>query len=214
MEKKNQRDDGKATQERLLLCAGKIIAQKGYAATTAKEICAMAGTNTAAINYHFGSRDGLYKELLKLVHREFLNRDELNLLASTRKTPREKLEAFLEMFVSQVMNGESWPIEVWAREIINPSDCLNEILSDVALPKGLIVARVVSEYTGIPLNNPQLYSCILSFIAPFTLIFLGRHNRINYRQIVPANYPEEELLPNLKRFAFAGLDAFCVSGQR
>ena len=105
MTKKNQRDDGKATQDRLLLCAGKIIARKGYAATTAKEICALAGTNTAAINYHFGSREGLYKELLRLVHREFLNRDELKLLASAKKTPREKLEMFLDLFISQVMTA-------------------------------------------------------------------------------------------------------------
>ena len=209
MTKKNQRDDGKATQERLLISAGKIIARKGYAATTAKEICALAGTNTAAINYHFGSREGLYKELLRLVHREFLNRDELKLLASAKKTPREKLEMFLDLFISQVMTGSSWPVEVWAREIINPSACLNEIISDVAMPKGLIMARVFSEYTGISLKSPRLYSCILSFIAPFTLIFLGRHNRINYRQIMPLEYPEAELLPNLKRFAFAGLDAFC-----
>ena len=209
MEKKNQRDDGRATQEKLLVCAGRIIAEKGYAATTSKEICEMAGMNTAAINYHFGSREGMYKELLKLVHREFLNRDELKLLATAQQTPREKLEAFLERFAAQVMNDQSWPVEVWAREIMNPSPWLNEILSDVAVPKGLIMAKVVSDYTGIPLSSPQLYSCILSFIAPFTMIFLGRHNRINYRQLVPQAYPEEELLPNLKRFAFAGLDAFC-----
>ena len=212
--KKNQRDDGKATQEKLLLCAGRLIAKQGYAATTAKEICALAGTNTAAINYHFGSREGLYKELLRLVHREFLKRDELKLLASADKPPREKLEMFLDMFVSQVMKGQSWPVDVWAREILNPSACLNEILSDVALPKGLIMAKVVSEYTGIPMESPRLYSCILSFIAPFTLIFLGRHNSINYQELLPANYPEAELTANLKRFAFAGLDAFCEKRER
>ena len=207
--KKNQRDDGKATQEKLLLCAGRLIAKQGYAATTAKEICALAGTNTAAINYHFGSREGLYKELLSLVHREFLKRDELKLLAATKKSPGEKLEMFLDMFVSQVMTDQSWPVEVWAREIINPSPCFIEIISNVALPKGMIMAGIFSEYTGIPLTAPKLYSCMLSFMAPFMLIFLGRHNSINYRQILPAAYPEAELLANLKRFAFAGLDAFC-----
>ncbi len=209
MVKKNQRDDGRATRDKLLLCAGKLIAEKGYAATTAKEICALAGTNTAAINYHFGSREGLYKELLRLVHREFLNRDELKLLASADKPPREKLDMFLDMFAAQVMTDQSWPVEVWAREVFNPSDCLSEILSDVALPKGMIMARVFSDYTGIPVTAPRLYSCILSFIAPFAMIFLGRHNSINYQQILPIDYPEAELLPNLKRFAFAGLDAFC-----
>ena len=37
------------------------MAEKGFAAVTSKEICESAGVNNAAVNYHFGSRDGLHR---------------------------------------------------------------------------------------------------------------------------------------------------------
>ena len=58
---REQREDGRLTKEKLIECAGKLAAQKGFALVTSKEICQMAGTNLAAINYHFGSREGLYE---------------------------------------------------------------------------------------------------------------------------------------------------------
>ena len=62
--RRQQRDDGRQTRERLLECAGILAAQKGFSLVTSKEICQMAGTNLAAINYHVGSREGLYEALL------------------------------------------------------------------------------------------------------------------------------------------------------
>ncbi len=53
------------TSERLLEVAGPIFAERGYHATTIREICAAAGANVAAINYHFGDKLGLYTEVLQ-----------------------------------------------------------------------------------------------------------------------------------------------------
>ena len=35
------------------------FADKGYAATSVREIAALAGTNVASISYHFGGKEGL-----------------------------------------------------------------------------------------------------------------------------------------------------------
>ena len=43
----------------LVAAAMKLFGQKGYAATSTREIAAAAGTNVASIAYHFGSKDGL-----------------------------------------------------------------------------------------------------------------------------------------------------------
>ena len=53
------------TREKLLEAAGPIFANRGYQATTIREICAAAGANVAAINYHFGDKLGLYTEVLQ-----------------------------------------------------------------------------------------------------------------------------------------------------
>ncbi|AOW92673.1 hypothetical protein BFN03_08115 [Rhodococcus sp. WMMA185] len=52
-----------STRERLLAAAQRLFAQGGEDATSLRAITREAGTNVAAVNYHFGSRD----ELLRLV---------------------------------------------------------------------------------------------------------------------------------------------------
>jgi AcrR family transcriptional regulator len=54
---------GASTEERLLAAAEKLFAERGFAATSVRDITAEAGTSVAAVNYHFGGKDSLYREL-------------------------------------------------------------------------------------------------------------------------------------------------------
>ena len=56
------REDTARTRGKLLAAAGEIFAEKGFRETTIAEICLKAGTNVAAVNYHFGSKEALYSE--------------------------------------------------------------------------------------------------------------------------------------------------------
>ena len=47
-------------KEEIINAADEILAAAGASAATVRAITALAGVNTAAINYHFGSRDGLF----------------------------------------------------------------------------------------------------------------------------------------------------------
>ena len=53
----NEKADPK---EDILQAAEQILATSGIEAATVRSITALAGVNTAAINYHFGSREGLF----------------------------------------------------------------------------------------------------------------------------------------------------------
>jgi AcrR family transcriptional regulator len=56
------RDTG--TKEAILDAAEKLFAEKGVAATSLRSIIKEAGVNTAAIHYHFGSREDLLEAVL------------------------------------------------------------------------------------------------------------------------------------------------------
>jgi TetR/AcrR family transcriptional regulator, regulator of cefoperazone and chloramphenicol sensitivity len=45
------------TRQRLLESACQIFANKGYRDTTIADISELAGTNVAAVNYHFGDKE-------------------------------------------------------------------------------------------------------------------------------------------------------------
>lgn len=58
--------DSTATKERLLREAGRLFARRGLWQPTVREITAAAGQrNVSALNYHFGTRDGLVAAILE-----------------------------------------------------------------------------------------------------------------------------------------------------
>ncbi len=214
MQKLNQntsaRKDGDITRKTLIECAGCLIAKQGYLKTTSKSICEMAQVNSAAINYHFGSRDNLYVAVLEEVHRYLLNIKDLEHIANENISAREKISCFLDTVVENMWRDKAWQVKVWAREVIDPSPFIYQVFNQAAMPKFLVIAKIFSEYTGLSVKNPQLYCCMLSTMAPFAIVFLGKHRtNVDYKKMFPiGDYSQEKAINNFKRFAFAGLAAF------
>src|SRR5882672_5833805 len=61
-QKKHQPAD---TKVRILTAAESLFMERGYAATTLRMITAKAKVNLAAVNYHFGSKDALIREVFE-----------------------------------------------------------------------------------------------------------------------------------------------------
>ena len=55
--------DPSATRDRLLAGAEIEFAEHGFDGASLRGITATAGTNLAAVNYHFGSKEGLFREV-------------------------------------------------------------------------------------------------------------------------------------------------------
>src|SRR3990172_7837214 len=53
------------TKERLLAAAASLFAERGFHATSVREIAQRAGANVASGNYHYGSKKALYLEALR-----------------------------------------------------------------------------------------------------------------------------------------------------
>src|ERR1700677_4461463 len=53
-----------STRQKLIEVAGRVFAEHGYYAATVRDICAQAGSNVAAVNYHFRDKLGLYTAVL------------------------------------------------------------------------------------------------------------------------------------------------------
>src|SRR5882672_3038136 len=54
------------TRERVLRSAAQLFADRGFKKVTIRDICRAARANVAAVNYHFGDKGGLYREVLQL----------------------------------------------------------------------------------------------------------------------------------------------------
>ena len=59
------------SRKQLLDLCLKLFAQKGYTATTIREIVDAAGTTAPTLLYYFGNKEGLYIELMKTQFAQF-----------------------------------------------------------------------------------------------------------------------------------------------
>ena len=115
------RPDGEATRARILEAAGELFAAHGYAEAASKAIAARAEVDLASINYHFGSRSGLYQAVLAEAHRRLMDVADLQRLAQSRLAATDKLRAVIGHLVGNALSGaENWHISVLTAEILRP----------------------------------------------------------------------------------------------
>ncbi|WP_160287720.1 TetR/AcrR family transcriptional regulator [Pseudomonas knackmussii] len=200
------RQDGEATRRRILLAAGQLFAERGYADTTSKAICEQAQCNMAAVNYHFGSRENLYRALLQEMHKHLISYDQLEQLTRSEQDSRDKLALLIDALTLNVASGQRWQARLWARELLAPSAFLAELIDQEAMPKVRLVMGLLSEVTGIPLQAPALLRCLFSVMAPYlTLQVVSREIPTPLTDLF--EQPTEDLARHLKLFAQAGLEA-------
>lgn len=200
------RADGEATRTRILEVAGELFAAHGYAETTSRAIAARAGVDVASINYHYGSRSGLYQAVLAEGHRRLISIIELRELAGAGITPTEKLEKLFAHLVARAAEDKGWNIRVLARELLAPSSHLEALLQQEVLPKFLVVKQLLSDITGIPVEDPALIRCLVSVAAPCAmLLVIGRSVPGPLRDVL--QMPAATLSRHLHTFAIAGLEA-------
>lgn len=203
-QKNGRRMDGRETGEKIIECAGQLIAEKGFASVTSKEICRAAGVNLAAVNYHFGSRDGLYLAVLENVQQYLIELQQLIDLYESDLTPWQKMEKLIDFLAGNAFRKNEWQISVWVREVMNPSPAFMEIFRKEGLPKISVLIKMFSEYTGYTPGDPKLYSGLITLFAPFVMCLLGRHYAA--RKEMPVHIPIEIMAENIKQLALANLE--------
>ncbi|MEV5648617.1 TetR/AcrR family transcriptional regulator [Nocardia sp. NPDC052254] len=102
-------------REDLLAGALTCLKEKGWAATTVRDIAAAAGVNHAAIGYHFGSRDALLIEAFTQAMEEWGQRIQAATLASLTSDadPRGRYEAFWEQTIASYIDAK----QLWLASI-------------------------------------------------------------------------------------------------
>ncbi len=101
-----------ASRELLLTAAERLFAERGPDAVSLRAVMAEAGTNVAAIHYHFGSKDALIRALVEWRSAEVAQRRDPYLLALEElelPTAAGLAEAIVRPVAEMVADGgESW----------------------------------------------------------------------------------------------------------
>ena len=203
---RTQRTDGNTTRLHILETAGQLFAERGFADATSKEICTRAGTNMAAINYHFNGRDGLYEAVLIEAHRQVVSIDELANLASASSDPRLKLRAFLTHLIEMGSQPKApWGFRVVLREALSPSPALPMMIKRAVLPKAKLLRGLLGAIVGLPDDHPAVQRALLFTVLPCIVMMVAPKDLSN--KVLPALKDTQALADDLMRYVLAGLDA-------
>ena len=201
-----RRADGEATRAHILETAGRLFAERGLAACTSKEICSRAGTNMAAINYHFGGRDGLYEAVLVEAHRQLLSLDELVHEASLPTDPKQKLRTVLTHLLAAAAQPQApWGFRVVLREALSPSPALPALIRKAVIPKAKVLRAILGEILGLPPDDPSVQRALLFSVLP-CIVMMVLPRALSTR-VLPALQDTGPLADELMRYVLGGLGA-------
>lgn len=201
--KTSTRTDGTATKGRIIESASKLFANFGFAETTNKAIAADAQVDLASINYHFGSRAGLYQAVLIEAHREFINIDELAKIQAQDISAEDKLHAVITLFCNPHIEDKKWYAQLLAREVAAPSSYFEVLFTQEVTPKMNIVRNIVSAVAHIDADLPQIYPCLINIFAPCLMYMLQKNNN----QIPLFQISRSDFIKHHYQFTIAGLKA-------
>ena len=203
----NLRTDGQATRERIVEAAGELFAADGYARTTAKAVADRAEVGVSLINYHFGGREGLYRAVLIEAHRRLGKLSELRHLAESELPATQKLRVLIYGLIRPATKRQpGWHINVLGKEIFAPSAHFPVLFEAEVPPKLAIIKQILSDITTIPVDDPALVRCVISVLAPCSMLLVAARGAPGPLDQV-RRMPREATINHLHTYALAGLEA-------
>ncbi len=155
------------TRERLIEAAGRVFADRGFGHATVREICAKAGANLAAVNYHFRDKEGLYSAVIAQaqVGHGAMGRVRSETLAGA--TPEDRLRAFILNYMLRLFdeNRPSWNGTLIAREMIEPTAALDDVVANTIRPRFQFLSSLVREILGNAASEDRVRLAAASVIG-------------------------------------------------
>lgn len=201
------------TRERLLQAAEKLFAERGFRHVTVREICRAAGANVAAVNYHFGDKLGLYREIVQTAIERMRATNDAARRAAAGHPPEEQLRRYIVVFNRRLLESGSGTLHrVISREVYDPTPALDAVVEQGIRPRIEFVSSLVAAILRCPTDDPRVLRCVASIQAQ-SLAYLP--NAIAQRVGLPARLTSaqiDEIGRHIAEFSIAGIHA--VGGAR
>jgi len=130
------------TRKRLVVAATGVFAKVGFQAATTRQICQKAAANSAAVNYHFGGKLGLYKSVI--VNAADKQQTRFRDIASLQAPADVVLRQFVTLIVPK-LGGEDQLAALIAHEMARPTPGLSTLVAQIMMPRVKFLCGVVAK---------------------------------------------------------------------
>lgn len=172
------------TRSRLLEAAGQTFAEQGFRAATVREICGRAGTNIAALHYHFGDKERMYSAVLADTARQALERYPIGGGVPPDAPVESRLEAFIRSYLERLLEEgrPAWFGQLLAREMFEPTAALDELARSFVRPQFERLMGIVRELLGPGADEAGARRCCMSIVGQ---CLFYKHARPMMERLVP-----------------------------
>ena len=172
------------TRQALILTGLQLFGEKGFAATTTREIAAAAGANIGSISYHFGGKEGLHAACaefivatMRSVVGEIFDIDapdaETGLKPEEARRRLSQLSGIMIEFLAARPEAELIAPFI-LREMTHPTDALQTIYGQVIEPVHKRLCRVWADATGMGYDDPRTLLSVFAVIGQVVYFRLAR----------------------------------------
>ena len=199
------------TRERLLRAAERLFAERGFKKVTVREICCAAGANVAAVNYHFGDKLGLYREVMQAAIDRMRATSDAAREAGKGQPAEEQLRRYIHIIVRRVLARDTDRIhEIVMREVHDPTPALDALVEHGLRPRIEYLSGILAKMLRCLPSDPRVLRCVAS-IQSQTLAYLHSHGAIADRlgmSVEPRTAREiDEIARHIAAFSLAGVRA-------
>lgn len=154
------------TRDKLLEAAGHVFAERGYRATTIREICRRAGANVASVNYTFGDKMGLYTEVLRQSVRA-AQTAAMNAALDASLSAEETIRGVIRARLMSLCAGErpDWHIRLVMHEFSQPTPAMGRVVDEGMRPIYDRVRKAVGQVIGLPPDHETTRLSVNSIVG-------------------------------------------------
>ena len=205
-------------RQRLLDAAEQLFAEQGFEGASSREITALAGCNVAAINYHFGGKEKLYRDVFR--RRMLVLRDirikSINGIMTRRRQPtlEELLTAFARAFVEPLVaeSAGRCHMKLMIREML-----------DHRLPAGMFFEETISPVLSAMLDavmklcpaigRVKAAQSIQSVVAQLLHTVYGPQMLAHTASTEPLVFDLDRAIEHIVEFSAAGIRVYTEGGK-
>lgn len=209
---RKQRSDGQETRQNLLKAASEIFAHKGFREATIAEICKKAPANTAAISYHFGSKEALYVESWRYAFTRSLSIYPPDGGVPATAPAEERLHGRILSIMRSIVDPQSHDFDIFHKEMANPTGLLAKAIQESVEPIFKGFSLLICELLNKEPHDPDVQLCAMSVRAQcFGPLLHARQRKTNQglpcTGVEPLLEDVQRLADHVTRFSLAGIRA-------
>src|SRR6476660_4344319 len=146
-----------ATRSKIVRAAVLVFAEHGYDGASIRAIVARADVNQAAINYHFGNKEGLYRAVLKMALQSLTAGDGSGNVTSQAPSPEAALRAFVERQLRPLTASDelSRYLRIFNWETVRPTPTFRRFMAEEASPYLAGVTALVRRFLPTRASEQQ-----------------------------------------------------------